>query len=164
MRKIIFTSLCVFALVAAGVLLLAPSVVAAGRGQPKVLICHHGIDEVTGLPTSQIIEVSNQAVESHIAKHGDTVVEPESCDGIDNDCNGEIDDGVECWTYLYCQCVGLPGTPPPIGTLDFCFEQQDLCPQAASECESECLSRGATGSWVIECDYHAAPCNIDPGP
>ena len=86
-------------LTAAALVFGVPTAMAAGKGQPTVPICHHGIDEITGLPTIEIITVSNQAVASHIANHGDNVVSDEICgDGVDNDCNGVADDGCcPCW-------------------------------------------------------------------
>ncbi len=55
---------------------------------PKVEICHHPDDNVPF-----IINVSGNALPAHVA-HGDFVVGAEICDGIDNDCDGVIDDGL----------------------------------------------------------------------
>jgi hypothetical protein len=55
---------------------------------PKVSICHKP-DTIK----QQILSVSQTAVASHLA-HGDYVVTAETCDGLDNNCNGVADE--EC--------------------------------------------------------------------
>ena len=69
-------------------LLLSGVAMAGGKGQPKVEICH-----ADGKGRTRIIEVGAPAVAAHVA-HGDHVVDrgPDTCDGIDNDCDGEIDE------------------------------------------------------------------------
>jgi hypothetical protein len=42
----------------------------------------------------KIISVSQAAAEFHLA-HGDYVVTAEACDGLDDDCNGEVDEGCD---------------------------------------------------------------------
>jgi len=57
-----------------------------GKGQKKVEICHF-----TESGSSFPIAVAEPAVNAHL-KHGDHVIAPESCNGIDDDCDGKIDE------------------------------------------------------------------------
>lgn len=79
----------VVAALAIGVWGLVPQDVAAG--DLKVTICHIP----PGNPENvQVIEVSESAAQKHIARHGDSIFgSVELCDGLDNDCNGFVDDG-----------------------------------------------------------------------
>jgi hypothetical protein len=53
----------------------------------KVELCHR-----TGGSRYSIISVSPSAVSAHIRNHGDHLVGEEARDGIDNDCDGQVDE------------------------------------------------------------------------
>jgi hypothetical protein len=91
--KIMFTTtFAALALVACGTedLELTSTASAQQAAQERVSICHR-----TGNGGSHIITVATPALAAH-AKHGDNVVGPETCDDVDNDCNGVVDDGDAC--------------------------------------------------------------------
>jgi hypothetical protein len=63
----------------------------------KTDVCHNG---------NNVISVSNNAVNAHLA-HGDNVVSAEACNGADDDCDGDIDEGVLTTWYLDADGDGL---------------------------------------------------------
>ena len=72
-----------------GVFAFASAAMADGR---KVDICHLP----PGNPANpQLISVGASAVPAHLA-HGDSLVGEEICNEIDDDCDGEIDEGLAC--------------------------------------------------------------------
>ena len=58
-------------------------------GATKVDVCHYD-DE--GNP--RIINIAVAALQSHLENHGDNEVGVEQCNGIDDDCDGAVDDGI----------------------------------------------------------------------
>jgi hypothetical protein len=56
----------------------------------RVEVCHIDEDGV-----GRILLLPQRAADAH-ARHGDLPAEAERCDGRDNDCNGVVDDGIDC--------------------------------------------------------------------
>lgn len=144
MRNVV-TGACAFALVAAGTVLVASPVLAAGKGQPKVSICHLG----------RIIEVPNRVVAVHIANHGDYLVGNEICDGMDNDCDGSVDEDDVCTpAVLVCNCFNSEGA----GSLTDCLDHFDQCDDSA---ESLCSERCSICFGPPE-RFEIATCEVSP--
>ena len=135
------------ALLALGV--LAPCV--QGQSGDKVMVCHRP----PGNPANfHIITVDPSAVDDHLA-HGDNVVEPEACDdGVDNDCNGLVDNEdpacrvscTEC-ERIYSECIypcqlirqGCEPAGEPIPQCEAAYEVcTSPCNSALSECRADC--------------------------
>lgn len=57
----------------------------------RVEICHN-----TGSGNLLRITVAEPSLDAHVDNHGDWPAGDEVCDGIDNDCNGETDEGDVC--------------------------------------------------------------------
>ncbi len=55
-------------------------------GEATKAVCHEA---------QQKIDVLIKNLEEHL-EHGDWLIGPEICDGEDNDCDGEIDNGIVC--------------------------------------------------------------------
>jgi hypothetical protein len=145
--------------------LVASPVLAAGKGQPKVSICHLAIDDLTGLPTQRIIAVPNRVVPAHIARHGDYLVGSEICDGIDNDCDGSVDEDDVCTrAVLVCNCF-YPEGPE---SLTDCLDHFDQCESAESLCSERCSNcfgtpeRSEIAACEVSPDCRAMPCFWEP--
>ena len=69
-------------------------------GPERIVVCHIPLDTPSNY---HIITVTPAAVTDHLA-HGDHLVNPEVCgDGVDNDCNGEVDELPECGCPTACR-------------------------------------------------------------
>ena len=106
-------------LMAAGGLLLGS---AAMAGAPKVNVCHIP----PGNPGNpQSISVGASAVPAHLA-HGDHLVSAEVCDGVDNDCDGIVDDD-----------PGGVGQACTVGVGACAETGAVVCADGARECDAE---------------------------
>jgi hypothetical protein len=128
-------------LVAAGVLLLGS---AAMAGAPKVNVCHIPPGN-PGNPHS--ISVAASAVPAHLA-HGDHLVGAEVCDGVDNDCDGTIDEGGVC--------TPIPCNGQICGTYTIgCGGQSDCICATTPEETGVCVSAIVFCTGAVVCDSSA---------
>src|SRR5262245_54333212 len=105
---------------------LAPSV--HGAPGDLVQVCHRDPDNPSKF---KIITVSSSAVAVHLA-HGDNVVQPEVCDGVDNDCDGIVDNHL-CGDFGTCT-VGT-GICEKMGT-NQCVGGNIVCSVTPTACEA----------------------------
>jgi hypothetical protein len=86
LRSVLITSL---SLAAFGCSDVDPEVVSSIESHiERIDVCHYD-----GTGGSQIITIADPAYDAHEA-HGDHRVAAETCDAIDNDCDGTVDDGL----------------------------------------------------------------------
>ncbi len=100
-----------------------------------------------------------------------TLAEAEACNGVDDDCDGQTDDGTDilCWDGKACtddKCEGgkcknplLPGYCLIAGT---CYAEGEVNPQ--NQCQY-CKTAGATDAWSNQqdgtaCDHDADGCTL----
>jgi hypothetical protein len=145
-------------------LLISPSLAMAGG--TKVPICH----KPPGDPTNhQLISISENAYATHVA-HGDTPVGPEVCDGVDNDCNGIIDDQVaadaDCHDGIACTLdactAGACSHPPDNGVCaagEACEPTSGCVEAGLCPCATDIIN----GSWTTAAVQNPQSCTIgDP--
>jgi hypothetical protein len=154
-------------LMAAGMLLLGSAAIA---GAPNVDVCHIP----PGNPSNQhIISVGPSAVPAHLA-HGDKLVGAEVCDGVDNDCDGVVDDdpggtGQACTVgvgacavtgTVVCvdgerQCDAVPGQPT-----------DEVCDGVDNDCDGQVDDGGVCTPIPCEaetCSTYTLGCGGDSG-
>ena len=93
---------------------------------------------------------------------GQVVPQPETCNGLDDDCDGTVDDGVDVGNA--CNCGGNPGTTICIGAAGICCSLNgttccgDVCGDGVITGAEECDDGGVTDG-----DGCSSTCQIEPG-
>ena len=121
MSKLFFT---LFTLVA--LLLTSTTIATAGNKhknkgfkQPKIDICHY----LPRLDRYFVISVGQPAANAHI-RHGDYLVTDEVCNGIDDNCDGEVDEGC---APSEVSCEGIPANYADVCSGHGECVEQDIC-------------------------------------
>jgi hypothetical protein len=79
---------------------------AAACSGNKVQVCHRP----PGNPTNrQQLCIATNALPAHLG-HGDSLSSPEACDGVDNDCDGSVDEGGVCAASCPCNYASVAMT------------------------------------------------------
>jgi hypothetical protein len=75
-------------------------------------------------------------------------IEPEACDGLDNNCNSQVDEGQLCVQEGEGACAGQ------------CVDGACQCPTGCDSCGSSCLPIDAYASDVNNCGYCTNKCDL----
>ena len=87
---------------------------------------------------------------------------PEVCNGLDDDCDGEVDNGFACamGSERACETCGMPGVQVCDETCTLLACDARCPPEAPSCCAGSCVNTGSNAAHCGDCDQ---PCGSGQG-